>query len=420
MIDDFYEPTLGDYLKALWRRKWILAVGALAGIAVLLVAPIGRGGDYSSDVTFQIDDTRAIAENAQLGLITPNASSATAESGRALSKATMAKFRASNGHEASVASSTDEPNDQFTLTFTAPTADAARDDALQFSGIVVERRAGSQKAALADAIDVASAQLKEQADERDRLAAQLDAAGAAPSASLSIQSTAAAEAAARLQQRVAGLTELAELNDGGVSITGDVSDPVATSAWGTSTRIGIGLVLGLIGGAVVVMVLTAADRRLRMRRDVELVAGSAPVLGVIDRHAGPGLVAASGLALRHELQSRPGIVTVLATDDAADSDRLVELLSTHVGDTKLDSDGDVLGHAAQDADRSGELVLVAANARTTTDASLNAGLTLLADLGAEVVGIVLIDVDPRDLPGAAASIVTDAPAPSGTGASHAR
>ena len=410
MIDDFYEPTLGDYAAALWRRWWILAAGAVIGILLLQVAPIGGAGDYTSSVTIDVDDSRALAETLQLGLVPNRQVSATAESNRAVSEGTRNVFEAEAGRSISVTSSADESNGQFTLTVTADDPDQATEDAAAFAELVVARRDEQRSEELENAIAVTTAQLAEQTAERDRLAAELAAGGASPSEALVIQNTAAAEAVARLQQRLTGLGELASLAASSLTIAGEATESTQDAGWGNTTRVGIGLFLGLAGGAAVIIVLTATDRHLRRRRDVELVAGGTPVLGVIDRAGDAGLVASTTTTLRLHLGDAP--VRVLAVDDAIDSAEAARLLGPG-SPRELRGDGTVQDDAAGLADQEVQ-VLVVANARRTTDAGLNAALTLLADLGLRTCGIVLIGVDRRDLPGAAASVLA-APAPEAVG-----
>lgn len=407
MIDDFYEPTLSDYAAALWRRWWILGIGALVGVVLLQIAPIGGAGSYTSSITIDVDDSRALAETLQLGLVPNRQASATAEANRAVSEATRNAFEAEQGHSISVSSSPDEPNGQFTLTVSADSAAEATEDAAAFAELALARRDAQRAAELSDAIAVTTAQLAEQTAERDRLAAELSAAGGAASESLTIQSTAAAEAVVRLQQRLTGLQELASLAGSSLGIAGAATDATQDAGWGTTTRVGLGLVLGLVAGATVVIVMTATDRHLRRRRDVELVAGTTPVLGVIDRGGDAGLVASTATTLRQ--RAGAATVQVLAVNDPADATEAARLLGAGSG-VELHAAGTVQADAAGLAGQGTE-VLVVANARRSTDAALNAALTLLDDLGIAVCGIVLVDVDRRDLPGAAASVVVEAVAP---------
>lgn len=414
MIDDFHEPTLGDYGTALWRRKWILAIGALVGAAVMLVAPIGRGGELNSSVTLEVHDLFSLVQSLQLGLPSVGKPSATAENARALSAASLAQFRQAAGRSASVAGTADESNNQFTLTFTGTTADRTMEDARLFTDLLVKRRTAEQRAELDAAIAVTRAQLESQTAELNRVA-ERDALSGSPSSQLLTIRNASAASVSRLQERLSGLQEVADLSEAGLTVAADRSPATATPGWGLTKRLALGMVLGLVGAVVVVMILTATDRRLTRRRDVELVCGSTPVLGVIDRAETAGLLASTGRALQQRVEGDGGALRVLAVDSANDSFRLAALLRPFVGDGALTDGGDVLGHLAGDPEQPGEQVMLAANARTTTDDALNAALTVLSDLGVPVLGIVLIDVDPRAMPGAAASIVNEQPAMNGTG-----
>lgn len=412
MIDNFAEPTIGDYVRSVWRSKHWIAAAAVLGAIIASIAPIDSSATYSSNVTVTIDSESLYVKALDLQITGLGAASATAEMNRALLPAIVTAVEAKLGRDVSVAAAASETIGEITFTSSADTSDHAREDAEVYVQTFIASRVADQRSSVDTIIAALQPRLTSLRDERAQLEERiggLDPSQTQLATALGSELDALNDRMASVDDRIAALERFSADTSAGLAQSSDPTDPVASSGPGRAVRAAIGLVVGALLAAVAVLARAFSDRSLRTRADVELTAPGVVVLGVIPAgvsSADSGWTSAATDSIDRRLAhlgiTGTDVALVPAGARSTVEDAVAALSGTtptlRASDSVITGDGD-LGDA-----RRADAVLVVVRSGATTDEELSATLTRLGDAEVTVAGIVLDGVDRRSLPAAAISV----------------
>lgn len=424
MIDNFAEPTVGDYLRAIWRSKlWILAAAAIGAVAGA-VLPIADSTSYASDVVLRVDSESLYVKALDLQITGLGATSATAEMTKALLPQIDSAVEERLGRSVSVSAAAKEGAGEVTFTSSASTADHAREDVETYVSTFVASRVDEQRTSVSKLVSALGTRAETLRGER--LALEQRIAALPPEESQLAQALRSEFDAlnvriATVDDRVAALERFSDDTTAGLATTTSPTTPVASSGTSRPVRAAISFVLGAALAGLVILVRAFSDRSLRTRADVELTAPGVPVLGVVPAE-GQGADGGWADAAIESIDRRLGSLDIGAGGAAlmpAGRGSVERLADTLSGRLELRPTPSVIARNGTPADvQAPDAVVLVVRSGATTDDELGASLTRLRDAGVTVAGIVLDGVDRRSLPGAAISIgvasaTTDAGVPTG-------
>ncbi len=405
MVDDYYEPTLSDHVRAL-RRLWpLLVVPVFVGAILGFLVASGSGDpDYTSDSVVSVVDERFVVTSLDLQIAEISTPSATAAMNRALADDVGAVAAERAGESIDVVGVADESAGTFTLTVTAADPQTAVDQAAIYGEAALEVAATSRGEVLGQTAAALTRRIEELDVELAALRARL--AGAEPSEVDSLNSEIEMAAQRRLEfgDRMAALESFQSTTTGGLRQLAPASD-AEESGGGPSTAVLVvgGALFGALVGMGLVIVANLADRKIRSRIDVELNAPGLPVVGVLGRNdVMQDSPAAQALARRAE-GSVESVVLIPAGSHPVDPQLATETAKA------LEQFGPPMGVSIGAAetlafDDPSQGVVVVAEAGVTTDDDLACRATELDDMGVNTLGLLLCGVDARDLPRAAAGL----------------
>lgn len=407
MVDDYYEPTLGDHLRAL-RRLWPL-VAATAAVGAILGLVVGAGSSdptYASDAVISLVDERFVVASLDIKIADVATPSATAAMNRAMASDVVALANERAGVEIDVVGVPDESAGTFTFTVTADSPEAAVQQANTFSDAAVEVARTSRTEVLDQTAQALDGRMAELDVEIAALRSQVTGADAETAAALTAELEVVAQRRLEYGDRLAALASFSESTTGGLrqlsaaataeETGGGLSRPVAV--------VGGGL-LGALGGLGLVVVASLADRRIRTRADAELNSRGVPVLGVLSTNDTVDATPVGAAVAQSLDPAATALVLVPAGAEPIDP-QVASEMSRALEQFGSSLEVTIGGTETVAFDDEAQRVLVVAHAGRTTDDELAARVTELSDIDARVVGLILTGVDPRDLPRAAAGLDT--------------
>lgn len=280
MADSVAELQLTDYLDIVRRRKWIIALLALALLAAAIILSALQTPQYRAEARVQVDlsSTNGIDEQN----VAANVRSRNLENEVEFANSDRVADRAAEEFGEEIFVNIAASSNSDTLSFTAVSQDpeVASLIANTFASAYVSESSAAAGERFSSAINVINNRLVEITSRRVELEDELQSA--TNEQSILIQIAALDTEESELRSRLNEIEITSQLGGGAtVSILNAATAPQSPFAPNWIRNIGLAVVAGLILGAGVALLLETLDDTILNKRDLEHATDGTPVLAVI-------------------------------------------------------------------------------------------------------------------------------------------